>query len=275
MFFCGTIFSYSQRVLKDNIAIFYETDNHNLNLQQKNKVLNFIKHYDDAKINKIVIVSSADYKGNKNYNLNLSKKRASLVANYIKENRNLKIQTKYLGEKEKPKSQKFKDGVTIHRKTNIICEYILPKSKSEKLKYNEKIKENYLEKLNEIDKNKSLRLRNINFYYGKTKTIKASKKEQEKLLQIMINNNKLSIELEGHVCCGKSKNKENDNEDSQLNTLSTRRAKKIHDYLLERGIDSSRISYKGYEFKKPIYYPEKNERHRSLNRRVEVKVIAN
>jgi flagellar motor protein MotB len=51
--------------------------------------------------------------------------------------------------------------------------------------------------------------------------------------------------------------------------------KKIHDYLLTKGIDSSRISFKGYEFENPIYYPEKNERHRSLNRRVEVKVLEN
>ena len=267
-------YCYTQRILKDNISIFYKNDRHNLNISQKNKVNDFIKHYKDAKINKIVIVSSADYKGNNLYNLKLSEKRANYVAKHIKESNNLKIQMKYIGEKEKPINHKSKDGVFTHRKTKIICEYIVPKN-LKKNKYNEVIKRNYLESLNYIEKNKTIRLRNINFFYGKTKTIKESKKELKKLLDVMINNEKLSISLEGHVCCGRSKNKEYDIGNHKKNTLSTKRAKKIHDYLLTKGIDSSRISFKGYEFANPIYYPEINERHRSLNRRVEVKVLEN
>jgi outer membrane protein OmpA-like peptidoglycan-associated protein len=261
--------------LKDNISIFYKNDSHNLNLSQKNKVNDFIKHYKDAKINKIVIVSSADYKGNNLYNLKLSEKRANYVAQHIKESNNLKIQMKYIGEKEKPINHKSKDGVFTHRKTTIICEYILPSSKFEKPTFEQSKKENYLNKLITLDKNKTLRLKNINFQYGKTKMIKSSKKELQRLYNIMLKKKSLSIALEGHVCCSKSKYKEYDNTEYKQNTLSIKRAKKIHDYLLSKGIDSSRLSYKGYEFKTPLYYPEKNERHKSLNRRVEVRVIEN
>ncbi len=270
-----TMYGFSQRILKDEISLFYNTDSHSLNSEQKNKVNSFIEHYDDAKINKIVVFSSADFKGNNNYNLDLSKKRASKVVNYIKENTDFRVQMKYLGEKKKPKNYNTKDGVVSHRKTNIICEYILPLSKKNKPKYYQSLKRNYLNKLNYIEKNKSIRLKNINFFYGKTKTTYNSKIELKNLLEVMNKNKKLVILLEGHVCCGKSKNKEYENSLYKLNTLSTKRAQKIHDYLISNGIDSTRVSFKGYEFSKPIYFPERNERHRSLNRRVEIKVLDN
>ena len=264
-----------QRFQKDKISIFYKSNAHKLEKEQINKINNFIEYYNDAKINKIVIISSADYKGNNQYNLELSKKRASEVANLIEDKNNLKIQIRYLGEKKKPINHTSKDGVVSHRKTEVICEYILPKSQRKKPKFYKSVKKNYLTKLNHIEKNKSIRLRNINFFYGKTKTTQDAKQEMKNLLEVMNKNEKLEISLEGHVCCNKSKKKEYYNGIHKLNTLSTKRAKKIHDYLIINGIDSTRVSFKGYEFSKPIYYPERNERHRSLNRRVEVKVLEN
>lgn len=269
------LFGFSQRIKKDKIAIYYKTNHHSLSKEQKNNINDFIHYYKDAKINKIVIIGSADFIGDHNYNLTLSRKRADKVAHFIKKNNATKVQIKFLGEQNNPYNYTPEEGIRFHRKTTIVCEYILPKTSNNIPSFIQAKKRNYLDKLPTLAVNKTLRLKNINFLYGKTKMTHHSKSELANLFKVMKKNSTLKITLEGHVCCNRSKFKEYDHSLFEKNTLSTKRAKKIYDYLLSKGIDSSRVSYKGYEFAKPMYYPEKNERHRSLNRRVEVKVIAN
>jgi len=275
VYFLCTLFSFSQRIKKDRISLYYKTDIYNLSIEQKEEIANFIKYYNDTKIYKIVIIGSADFMGTNTYNLNLSKNRALKVSSFIKEDHNIKVQIKALGEQKNPYNYKPVKGILHHRKTSIICEYILPKSKSIKQNYKSSKKTNYLNKLATLNKNKTLRLKNIHFHYGKATLTKSSKPELTNLLQVMRKNPKIIIELEGHVCCGKSKFTEYDIEKYEHTTLSTKRARKIYDYLISKDIDSARLRYKGYEFSKPLYYPERNERHKYLNRRVEVKIIEN
>jgi outer membrane protein OmpA-like peptidoglycan-associated protein len=56
-------------------------------------------------------------------------------------------------------------------------------------------------------------------------------------------------------------------------SISANRAKFIYDYLVKKGIDTSRISYKGYGPKKPLY-SNKYKSTRSGNRRIEVKILS-
>jgi len=275
IYLLGTLFSFSQRIKKDKISLYYKTSIYNLSIEQKEEITNFLNHYKDTKIYKIVIIGSADFIGTNNYNLNLSKKRALKVSNFIKANNDLRITFNFLGEQVNPYNYIPVNGIRHHRKTTIICEYILPKSKSKKTTYKSTKKDNYLNKLATLNKNKTLRLKNIHFYYGKSTLTKPSKPELTNLLQVMRKNPKIVIALEGHVCCGKSKFTEYDIDKYEHNTLSTKRALKIYDYLISKGIDSTRLSYKGHEFTEPLYYPERKERHKYLNRRVEVRIINN
>jgi outer membrane protein OmpA-like peptidoglycan-associated protein len=53
--------------------------------------------------------------------------------------------------------------------------------------------------------------------------------------------------------------------------LSTQRAKAIKNFLLMKGIDESRVTYKGFGSSQPIFpIPEKDESQRAANRRVEI-----
>jgi outer membrane protein OmpA-like peptidoglycan-associated protein len=47
----------------------------------------------------------------------------------------------------------------------------------------------------------------------------------------------------------------------------------VRDYLVKRGIDSSRLEYEGFGRRKPIVKVEMTEQEAILNRRVEVRVI--
>ncbi len=62
--------------------------------------------------------------------------------------------------------------------------------------------------------------------------------------------------------------------DQKMNlTLSEQRAKAVADYLTEHGITESRLTIKGLGGSQPIFKQPKTEKERSLNRRVEIKVV--
>jgi outer membrane protein OmpA-like peptidoglycan-associated protein len=116
-------------------------------------------------------------------------------------------------------------------------------------------------------------LRNINFFGGRHQFLPESFPALNELLVAMGDFPRLVIQVEGHICCEPGDIDGMDFE-TGTRTLSHERAKAVRDYLLENGIDSSRISYRGYGHSRPLYpYPENSEEERVQNRRVEIKII--
>lgn len=107
-------------------------------------------------------------------------------------------------------------------------------------------------------------LRNIFFDFDKASLRESSYPELEKVRRILEDNPDIVIEISGHT----------DNKGSlEYNTrLSGERAKSVVEYLIEKGIDASRLSYKGYAYTQPIADNDTDE-GRQLNRRVEFKVL--
>ncbi|MFT6502404.1 MAG: outer membrane protein OmpA-like peptidoglycan-associated protein [Crocinitomicaceae bacterium] len=68
----------------------------------------------------------------------------------------------------------------------------------------------------------------------------------------------LKAEIRGHVCC------ENNMK------ASKNRAKVVYKYLVKKGIDKNRLTFKGFSNSQPISYPEKNDADRMRNRRVDI-----
>jgi outer membrane protein OmpA-like peptidoglycan-associated protein len=119
----------------------------------------------------------------------------------------------------------------------------------------------------------NLVLQNINFYGGMHRLLPESLSALNELLDIMKNNPKLVIEIHGHICCQAQEEDALDAE-TQLYNLSEARAKAVRDHLIANGIATNRISYKGFGHSQPIYpYPEKNEEEKTINRRVEIKIL--
>ena len=54
--------------------------------------------------------------------------------------------------------------------------------------------------------------------------------------------------------------------------LSGKRAKAVYDYLLAKGIDKERLSYKGFGMLKPLA-ENTTEENRALNRRIEFRIV--
>ena len=109
-------------------------------------------------------------------------------------------------------------------------------------------------------------LKNIFFETGSAKLLPASDPELTKLLWTLRDHMQMKIEIHGHT------DNVGSDEDNQL--LSEARAKSVYQYLIDRGIDSSRLSYKGFGETRPIATNDTDE-GRQLNRRTAFVVVGN
>jgi len=107
-------------------------------------------------------------------------------------------------------------------------------------------------------------LKNVFFETAKFDLKPESKIELDKLVNFLTLNKTLRIELDGHT----------DNVgDKKLNQLlSQNRAKSVCDYLIAHGIDTKRLTYKGFGDTQPKVKNDTDE-NRALNRRTEFRVI--
>lgn len=106
-----------------------------------------------------------------------------------------------------------------------------------------------------------IRLKDLNFVINTFMVENRSKAKLFELLLVMQRNPTLHIEIQGHLCCMPT-----DKQD-----LSTQRAKAIKNFLLLKGIDESRVTYKGFGSTQPLFpLPEQDEAQRAANRRVEI-----
>ncbi len=107
-------------------------------------------------------------------------------------------------------------------------------------------------------------LKNIFFDYAKATLRSESFPELDRLVKLLTDFPNTRIEISGHT----------DNQGSlQTNQkLSENRAKAVVDYLISKGIASSRLEYKGYAYFQPVATND-NEEGRQQNRRVEFKVL--
>lgn len=108
-------------------------------------------------------------------------------------------------------------------------------------------------------------LRNIFYATNKYDLLAESKSELKKLVEFLDRNSAIKVEIGGHT---------DDVGSTALNQeLSNNRAKEVYLYLIGKGIDSSRLSYKGFGANEPVA-SNATEEGRAQNRRTEFTVVA-
>jgi len=115
-----------------------------------------------------------------------------------------------------------------------------------------------------IEPDKPLVLKNIFFNTGKYKLLPPSYPELNKLANYLKENPDKKIEISGHT--------DNTGSDKINKELSKNRAKAVAEFLISKGINKTRLTYKGYGSTKPID-TNNTAKGRQNNRRVEVKII--
>ncbi|HTQ66319.1 MAG TPA: OmpA family protein [Puia sp.] len=119
--------------------------------------------------------------------------------------------------------------------------------------------------LQPIEPNAAIVLKNIFFDINKYELKPESQVELDKLVQLMKDNPTLAIQISGHT--------DNIGKPADNLPLSTNRAKAVVTYLISKGIEEKRLSYKGYGDTQPLA-DNKTEIGRAQNRRTEVKVVS-
>lgn len=119
--------------------------------------------------------------------------------------------------------------------------------------------------ITEVEKTTIISLaKNIYFASGKAILSDLSKKELEKIANIMYDNSNASFIIEGHTDSGGDK-------DYNIR-LSQDRANAVMNYLIKLGVRPSNLKSIGYGFSKPLYNNRSSD-GRQLNRRVEIRYI--
>lgn len=118
--------------------------------------------------------------------------------------------------------------------------------------------------LTPIKAGESIVLKNIFFETNSHSLLASSTAELNTLTELMQNNPKLKVLIEGHT--------DNVGNAEHNQILSQQRAEAIVSYLTEKGIEPSRLQAKGYGFSRPIATND-TEEGRALNRRTEIKII--
>jgi len=115
-----------------------------------------------------------------------------------------------------------------------------------------------------IDKGSSIVLNNVFFDTDQFKLKPESKTELDKLVTFLSKNAELKIELSGHT--------DNVGNPADNQTLSENRAKAVMDYLIQNGIEATRLSAVGFGDTKPITSND-TPKGRAENRRTEFRVL--
>jgi|GEM_PF-2998286 len=120
--------------------------------------------------------------------------------------------------------------------------------------------ESKLEKINIQKLNNSIALVIMGAQFEGVNPIitESSTKEMTDIFNFLNQNKQIHVFIRGHVCCG---------DDLKL---SKKRAKYIYSELIERGINPKRLRYEGFSNKLLLVSPEKTDKDRTKNRRVDI-----
>ncbi len=109
-----------------------------------------------------------------------------------------------------------------------------------------------------------LEIKSLYFKADSTDITPQSKPVLDEIYDFLNKNKNIVVEIGGHT--------NNIPLDDYCDRLSTERAKSVAEYLFQKGIDTGRITYKGYGKRKPIA-SNKTSAGRKKNQRVEMKIL--
>lgn len=118
--------------------------------------------------------------------------------------------------------------------------------------------------LSELKKGKFVVLNNVNFDFDSYLLLKSSEDELNTFYQFLVDNPELKFRIDGHT--------DNIGTDEYNQNLSIKRAKSVYNWLINKGIQPSRLEYKGFGKSRPLI-DLADDKSRAINRRVEVQII--
>lgn len=231
--------------------VFYESNSYKLDEKNKQKIINKLNKINVERIIDIKIQSFCDDVGNLKYNEILASNRSSFIENFLQQKfkLSLNIKKENIGSVALQNQKDIENQRAKNRKSTITIFYRFLNLNIETVDFDQE----------DIDIGEKFVASNIYFKSGQDIFLPSSSQSLRNLLKYIKHYEDYSFEIQGHICCDKDSN------DNGIE-LSTRRAKKVYDYLVKNGIDKDRLSYIGLGISSPL----NNNIHNPQNRRVEV-----
>lgn len=253
------LFNFFKMAGQEKLEIFFDFDKYDINMGANQKLTDWVASSKNIEVKKIY--GFCDWKGTSVYNDSLSWKRVHTVYDYLKE-RNVKINTDY---EIKGFGKDFEQSKIQSENRKVIVIYEIIKVPEPKTK--EQIK---LEELNNSLKTSNIgdhiKLDNLYFFNNSARLLPNSEPVLYELLCVMNDNPKLKIEIQGHICCQTLPG---------VYDVSVSRARAVWMFLIKKGINKNRMSFKGYGTTRPIHpIPEKSAQEEEDNRRVEIMILS-
>ena len=246
--------------------VFFETDKYNITRSEEEKLNKFFSSLDTENIKSISIFGFCDDRGSHAYNMILSQNRADAIKNYFvsKNIDSHKISTSSGKGEIALKTYDKRKIPSLRSKNRRVNINIAFQGDESSLKTNEKLKQGNkivvikgppyenIERLNEdFQVGDKIRFENLYFEIGYSFLIPDSKKELEKIADILAKRDNIFFTIEGHVCCT-SDTKDAIDRSTKKRNLSIARAKYVYDFLLKKGVKKYRMKYVGMERKYPL-----------------------
>jgi len=202
----------------------------------------------------------ADYRGTDSHNAGLSERRAQKVLKLLEENTALLLDNIGVSGKgevaNKRKLGQNRKAVIYYSTAKTATEQSSQEPAGKATAFTQKVKS---AKVGDV-----IVIPNLNFYNNSDIVLTESRPILNELLQILKENPKMVIDIQGHICC----------QPVEENQISLLRAVAVYKFLTRNGIGATRLHYISYGSTRPIYpLPEKSEEERVANRRVEIKIL--
>lgn len=227
-------------------TIYFDFDKFDLTERQTEVITNFIKTIDTSKIESIQIYGYCDDRGNDEYNFRLSNNRANTIQSFLVSNGFNKSKIIILeGKGRVVINPDTVENLHETRSKNRRVDLIAVKRNS----FEKGIHNSFKNKLKVGDK---IHLDNILFDLGSAKLTHNSKRELDKIAQILQEKKTIQFEIRGHVCCTPEIYRDGIDKDTKERRLSLNRAKTVFFYLISKKISKNRMTYQGYGNKYPL-----------------------
>ncbi|WP_445718491.1 OmpA family protein [Flavobacterium sp.] len=249
-------------------SIFFEFNKFNLKEEQADAVVAFVSKIDTSRIESVQIFGYCDDRGKDAYNYTLSTNRANTVKDKLIE-----------------KGIKSKIIITLEGKGRIMLDEDMQtnipeaRSKNRRVDVVVNFKPIVVEDLkipgvySTIKKDRiigdRIYLDHVLFERGSSQLTYKAKKELDRIALELNKYKNIHFEIQGHVCCTPTFQKEAIDRDTKKRELSINRAKRVYNYFLMKRISKTRMTFKGYGNTQSL------KKGSALDRRVELLITKN
>ncbi|MDX5320874.1 MAG: OmpA family protein [Bacteroidota bacterium] len=248
------------------MEVYYATDKDQLRTEDLHALLNRMPEADTIELISFRIESSCDDRGTEAYNLNLSKRRAQNLAEHLQAKKNYPLSPQISGMGERPLALNSIDtlAITLEREVNRSSRVILIYKRKAIPK---QVETNETPVFENLQVGQKMVLESILFVGGHDMFLPESYPSLEALLAKLKANPMVHVKIIGHVCCTPDGGEGMDLETGVYN-LSEMRAQAVYLFLVNKGIEKTRLSFEGRGGSEPLGKGEK------FDRRVELEIIS-